>query len=524
MDQAKANQRLQEYQKQPDQESMRRRREQQRIELRKTKRTQQFASKRRTATPASTSEDLPPKLLAALPALAQRTTKAEARYVLLVEFLREQSDDELRLQALQLLRKGTAAENRQIAGMIEVTLNAGGGVVLEALLRDHRTEVQVEALWCLINISSEFGMCGKFVSRSLILRILDLARSADLEIVENCVWILGNIAGEGKEMVNFLQSLGTLQQLLTIGRQFREFPLNTQCMLVWALGNHYRDETSIPKSLLFETVLLLKDISRPNQEAILMETSWALQHISGGKQGVQAIVQAGFIPHLVSLLEHSNVKIVHAALRTLGNVVREGEENEVESMVQANFLQEMERLTGIAFKSLHRELLWILGNLALPPSDLLPTLLQTRLVDFALQSAQIPNDDTQLEVSYFLISVFTGAVDTDFAWKVYDLGALEAMRSLLHGCKNSRIALNVLAALDGLMQLGKDRAKSDINPVAAYWEELGGITLLEGLQSFPSADVYNRTVEVMDKHYGLLETNENVELAEIPDGGRFEFS
>jgi len=524
MDQAKANQRLKEYQKQPDQESVRRKREQERIELRKTKRSQQFASKRRTNAPASYCEDLPPKLLSALPALAQRTAKAEAKCVLLVEFLREQADEELQLLTLQLLRKGTAAESRQVSVMTEVIVSAGVGEVLERLLQDRRTEVVVEALWCLINITSEFGICGKFVSQTLVLRILDLARSANLEIVESCVWILGNIAGEGVEMVSFLQPFGALQQLLTIGRQFREFPVNIQSLLVWALGNYYRFDTSLSKSLLFETVLLLKDISRPNQEPILIETSWTLHHISGKKQGTEAIVQAGFLPHLVSLLGHSNVQIVHAALRTLGNVVSEEQGDEVEIMVSAGFLQEMEKLTGVAFRPLHRELLWILSNLALPPSDLLPTLLQTRLVDFALQAALIPREDTQLEVSYFLLGAFTGAVDEDFAWKLYSLGVLEAMRGLLDNCKNGRIVLNVLAALDGLMQLGRDRAKSDINPVAAYWEELGGVTQLEALQSFSSIEVYNRAVEVMDKHYGLLETNENVELPRIPEGGRFEFS
>jgi importin subunit alpha-2 len=421
---------------------------------------------------------------------------------------------------LQLLRKGIAAENRQVAAIIEVIVSAGVVEVLERLLQTRRTDMIVESLWCLINLTSTNGLCTKVATQRLVTSILGLMRSDNLDIVENCIWIIGNIAGEGPDMINFLQSLGSLQELLSIGLRFIEFPINVQCMLVWSIGNHCRCECSLSKNQLFEAALLLKDISRPNHESILLETSWALHHITGIKNGVQAVAQAGFLPHLVSLLGHSNGHIVNAALRAVGSVVVDGADADVQVMIKAGFLQEMERLAGPAYVWLHHELLWILSNLALASFDILQTLIKTNLVKFALDQASISNEVNQLEISFFLLSVFTGSVDLDFAWKVYDLHVLEAMRALLYGCTNSRIVVNVLAALDGLMQIGK--GKSDPNPVAVYWEELGGIRLLEELQEFPCAEVYSRTVEVMDKHYGLEETNESVEIPRVP--GRFEFS
>ena len=445
--------------------------------------------------------------------------------MLLVEFLREETDGELKLYAVQMMRRGTATESRQTKEVGEVLVKCGVGEVLEALLAEQELQVVAEALWCLINLTSEDTICPRVISTSLLSKVLNLLSVSNLEIVGNALWVIGNVAGDGVNMLALLMSLEALQRILMLAGRFREFPVNIQSSLVWTIGNFFRLEQAISKRLTFETVLLLKDISRPNQEEILVETSWALHHISSTNQGVRTIVQAGFIPHLVSLLEHSNVKIINAALRTIGSVIAEGDANDLNALKNAGFVEGLERLTEFNFKAMHREIVWILGNVVLDASEEVMSLIQTKLVDFVFRNAVGTGEEIQSEVSFFLISAFTGPIDPDFAWKLYETGALEVMRGLLDCCKAARTVLNVLCALDGLLELGNSSpSKVEVNPVAAQWEELGGVTMLERLQEFPSSSVYHKTVELMEKYYGLIETEESVVVLAAPTEGRFEFS
>lgn len=49
---------------------------------------------------------------------------------------------------------------------------------------------------------------------------------------------------------------------------------------------------------------------------------WAISYLTdAGNNIIQMIIDAGFVPYLVPLLGHQEVKVVTAALRAVGNIV-----------------------------------------------------------------------------------------------------------------------------------------------------------------------------------------------------------
>ena len=55
---------------------------------------------------------------------------------------------------------------------------------------------------------------------------------------------------------------------------------------------------------------------------ILVDTVWAISYLTdAGNSIIQLVIDAGFVPYLVPLLGHQDVKVVTAALRAVGNIV-----------------------------------------------------------------------------------------------------------------------------------------------------------------------------------------------------------
>jgi hypothetical protein len=62
-----------------------------------------------------------------------------------------------------------------------------------------------------------------------------------------------------------------------------------------------------------------------DDDAIVIDSTWGISYLTDGNNDkIQAIVDHGFVPRLVQLLQHSNQDVHIPALRAVGNIVTGG--------------------------------------------------------------------------------------------------------------------------------------------------------------------------------------------------------
>ncbi len=86
-------------------------------------------------------------------------------------------------------------------------------------------------------------------------------------------------------------------------------------------------------------------------------------------------------------------------------------------------------------------------------------------------------------------------------------GTLEALTYLLAG-SDIQILSVILEAVDHI--LGAQWEKEENNPVTQF-ESIGGLKKLEALQLHPNGEIYQKTVNLMDKYYQIQEVGDRNE-------------
>ncbi|KAH1116498.1 hypothetical protein GLYMA_17G031000v4 [Glycine max] len=452
-----------------DADEGRRRREDNMVEIRKSKREESLLKKRREGLqaqqqfPAPLQNSTVDKKLESLPAMVAGVWS---------------DDNSIQLEATTQFRKLLSIER---SPPIEEVIQAG--VVprfVEFLVREDFPQLQFEAAWALTNIASGTSENTKVV--------------IDHGAVPIFVKLLSSPSDDVREQLNEHAKLSMLRNA------------------TWTLSNFCRGKPQPPFEQVRPALPALERLVFSNDEEVLTDACWALSYLSDGTNDkIQAVIEAGVCARLVQLLIHPSPSVLIPALRTVGNIVT-GDDMQTQCIINHGALPcLLNLLTNNHKKSIKKEACWTISNITAGNKEQIQTVIEAGLVAPLVNLLQNAEFDIKKEAAWAISNATSGGIHEQIKYLVSQ-GCIKPLCDLLV-CPDPRIVTVCLEGLENILKVGEAEKSlgntGDVNEYAQMIDDAEGLEKIENLQSHDNNEIYEKAVKILET-YWLEEEDETL--------------
>lgn len=491
-----------------DQEEMRRRRANVTVELRKNKREESLLKRRNVqeseADHLSDNDDDPEvesnQILKSYNLISENSR--QEFFSKIVQSARS-PDPEERLVTIKSVRKLLSSfKNPPIDELIASGIMP---VLVNCLNDDHHSAIQFEVAWALTNIASGYTYQTSAVVKSGAVPILiRLLESNNPHVIEQTVWCLGNIIGDGPELRDYCIALGVVEPLIKLVDPTK--PIQLLRNVTWVIVNLCRRKDPSPSIETIVSILpTLKYLITFEDESMLVDTVWSINYLTDiGNDITQIVINHGFVPHLVPLLSHEDSKVQTSALRALGNIVT-GTDEQTQTVLDCGALDKFRSLLEKKNDKISKEAVWFLSNITAGNHHQIQSVINHGLVQPIIERLEHGDFSTQREAAWAITNITLSGSAQQIQYLI-NLNVIPPMCNLLVA-QDTQI-LNVL--LDGFYNLLKAFPHEK---VIYQIEECGGLDKIEALQNHQNESVYMLAFKIINNFFSddpEEENNENL--------------
>jgi len=417
------------------------------------------------------------------------------------------------LEALQGFRRLLSlAENPPVKDVID----CGALPIFVQLLQYPDDRMKFEAAWALTNVASS-DLTPVVVEIGAVPSLVQLLLSSNADVREQSAWCLGNIAGDSPALRDEVLHTGSLAPLLQNILQPSTKSLLGNC--VWTLSNFCRGKPHVDLNHIKPAIPVLAKLLNGNKEdgGVLVDVCWALSYLSDGSEDrIQAVIDAGVIPDLITMLESKDVRKITPALRTLGNCVS-GNDIQTQAVIDGGVLRALVGLLEDEKKNIRKESCWLISNIAAGTHNQIDTLVRsTHVMKKVIAACSASEWEVRKEAAWVCSNIATGGTE-HHAEIMVNLGGITAMCAMLES-SDTKILLVVLEAIEKILSIGEKNGRG----FPSLIDENGGVEKIEKLQEHENDDIYNKCVKIIETYFNGEEVDDE-NIAPTVQNNEFKF-